>query len=82
MYGPLQCEGKVRHLVAPRLVDLSHLLGGLTAVSRNHPKTTFFDSSGTIYACAAPAVEGKPERFLRLVNSRAAYWSNEKYCIK
>jgi error-prone DNA polymerase len=35
VYGTWQCEGEVRHLVAQRLVDLSHLLGGLTAVSRN-----------------------------------------------
>ncbi|MPW19746.1 DNA polymerase III subunit alpha [Paraburkholderia sp. CNPSo 3157] len=35
VYGTWQCEGEVRHLVAERLVDLSHLLGGLTAVSRN-----------------------------------------------
>ncbi|MGF6739580.1 hypothetical protein [Paraburkholderia atlantica] len=33
VYGTWQCEGEVRHLVAQRLVDLSHLLGGLTAVS-------------------------------------------------
>lgn len=35
VYGTWQCEGEIRHLVAQRLVDLSHLLGGLTAVSRN-----------------------------------------------
>jgi len=35
VYGTRQCEGEVRHLVAQRLVDMSHLLGGLTAVSRN-----------------------------------------------
>lgn len=35
VYGTWQCEGEVRHLVAQRLDDLSHLLGGLTAVSRN-----------------------------------------------
>lgn len=35
VYGTWQCEGEVRHLVAQRLVDLSHLLGGLTAISRN-----------------------------------------------
>ncbi|WP_436407625.1 error-prone DNA polymerase [Burkholderia vietnamiensis] len=35
VYGTWQCEGEVRHLVAQRLVDMSHLLGGLTAVSRN-----------------------------------------------
>jgi error-prone DNA polymerase len=34
-YGIWQCEGKVGHLVAQHLVDLSHLLGGLTAFSRN-----------------------------------------------
>lgn len=33
--GVWQCEGEVRHLVAQRLVDMSHLLGGLTASSRN-----------------------------------------------
>lgn len=27
-YGTWQCEGEVRHLVAQRLVNLSHLLGG------------------------------------------------------
>ncbi|WP_459252214.1 helix-hairpin-helix domain-containing protein [Paraburkholderia sp. RL17-337-BIB-A] len=35
VYGTWQCEGEVRHLVAQRLVDMSHLLGGLMAVSRN-----------------------------------------------
>jgi error-prone DNA polymerase len=35
VYGTWQCEGEVRHLVAQRLVDMSHLLGGLTAVSKN-----------------------------------------------
>ena len=35
VYGIWQCEGEVRHLVAQRLVDMSHLLGGLTTVSRN-----------------------------------------------
>jgi error-prone DNA polymerase len=35
VYGIWQCEGGVRHLVAKRLVDLSHLLGQLEAVSRN-----------------------------------------------
>jgi error-prone DNA polymerase len=35
VYGVWQREGEVRHLVAQRLVDLSHLLGGLTTVSRN-----------------------------------------------
>ena len=33
--GVWQCEGEVRHLVAQRLIDMSHLLGGLTAASRN-----------------------------------------------
>ncbi|REE17742.1 DnaE-like error-prone DNA polymerase [Paraburkholderia sp. BL27I4N3] len=35
VYGTWQCEGEVRHLVAQMLVDMSHLLGGLTTVSRN-----------------------------------------------
>ncbi|MDR6420526.1 error-prone DNA polymerase [Paraburkholderia phenoliruptrix] len=35
VYGVWQCQGEVRHLVAQRLVDMSHLLGGLHAVSRN-----------------------------------------------
>ncbi|WP_250436192.1 error-prone DNA polymerase [Caballeronia sp. ATUFL_F2_KS9A] len=35
VYGTWQCEGDVRHLVAQRLVDMSHLLGGLNTVSRN-----------------------------------------------
>ncbi|WP_250514186.1 dsDNA nuclease domain-containing protein [Caballeronia sp. INDeC2] len=35
VYGTWQCEGEVRHLIAQRLVDMSHLLGGLTTVSRN-----------------------------------------------
>jgi error-prone DNA polymerase len=35
VYGTWQCEGEVRHLVAQRLVDMSHLLGGLTTVSKN-----------------------------------------------
>ncbi|MCX4161565.1 MULTISPECIES: error-prone DNA polymerase [Paraburkholderia] len=35
VYGTWQCEGEVRHLIAKRLVDLSHLLGGLATVSRN-----------------------------------------------
>ncbi|MFT4438845.1 error-prone DNA polymerase [Caballeronia sp. 15715] len=35
VYGTWQCEGEVRHLVAQRLVDMSHLLGGLATVSRN-----------------------------------------------
>jgi error-prone DNA polymerase len=33
--GTWQSEGGVRHLVAHRPVDMSHLLGGLTTVSRN-----------------------------------------------
>jgi error-prone DNA polymerase len=33
--GVWQCEGEVRHLVAQRLIDMSHLIGGLTAASRN-----------------------------------------------
>ncbi|MFL9987330.1 error-prone DNA polymerase [Paraburkholderia sediminicola] len=33
--GVWQCEGEVRHLVAQHLVDMSHLLGGLTTASRN-----------------------------------------------
>ncbi|MEW7849196.1 error-prone DNA polymerase [Massilia aurea] len=35
VYGVWQREGEVRHLVAKRLVDLSHLLGGLDARSRD-----------------------------------------------
>ncbi len=38
IYGIWQCEGEVRHLVAKRLVDMTHLLGQLgelTSVSRN-----------------------------------------------
>jgi error-prone DNA polymerase len=35
VYGVWQCQGEVRHLVAHRLVDMSHLLGGLMATSRN-----------------------------------------------
>jgi error-prone DNA polymerase len=35
VYGTWQCQGEVRHLVAQRLVDMSHLLGGLTTVSRD-----------------------------------------------
>jgi error-prone DNA polymerase len=30
-----QCEGEVRHLIARKLVDHSHLLQGLVAKSRN-----------------------------------------------
>ncbi|MEA3122464.1 MAG: error-prone polymerase [Paraburkholderia sp.] len=33
--GVWQCEGEVRHLVAHRLIDLSHWLGELPPVSRN-----------------------------------------------
>jgi error-prone DNA polymerase len=35
VYGTWQSDGGVKHLVAQRLVDLSHLLGGLTTQSRN-----------------------------------------------
>jgi error-prone DNA polymerase len=35
VYGIWQTESNVRHLVAKRLVDLSHLLGGLDARSRD-----------------------------------------------
>ncbi len=35
VYGKWQCEGSVRHLVAMRLVDLSHLLGKLSTRSRD-----------------------------------------------
>ena len=35
VYGVWQCEGKVRHLVAKRLVDLTHLLGNLQTRSRD-----------------------------------------------
>jgi error-prone DNA polymerase len=35
VYGTWQCEGEVRHLVAQRLVDMSHLLGGLQSMSRD-----------------------------------------------
>jgi error-prone DNA polymerase len=35
VYGTWQCQGEVRHLVAQRLVDMSHLLGGLITESRN-----------------------------------------------
>ncbi|CAB3794573.1 error-prone DNA polymerase [Paraburkholderia fynbosensis] len=35
VYGTWQCQGEVRHLVAQRLVDMSHLLGGLITASRN-----------------------------------------------
>ncbi|RZF31277.1 error-prone DNA polymerase [Paraburkholderia sp. UYCP14C] len=35
VYGTWQCQGEVRHLVAQRLVDMSHLLGELQTTSRN-----------------------------------------------
>ena len=35
VYGVWQREGEVQHLVAQRLVDMSHLLGGLQSTSRN-----------------------------------------------
>ena len=35
VYGQWQCTNNVRHLVAKRLVDLSHLLGELDTRSRN-----------------------------------------------
>ncbi len=35
VYGTWQCDGELRHLIAQRLVDLSHLLGGLATVSRD-----------------------------------------------
>ncbi|MGI4813589.1 MAG: error-prone DNA polymerase [Janthinobacterium lividum] len=35
VYGIWQCQGEVRHLVAKRLVDMSHLLGGLASMSRD-----------------------------------------------
>ncbi|RKT20430.1 DnaE-like error-prone DNA polymerase [Paraburkholderia sp. RAU2J] len=35
VYGTWQCQGEVRHLVAQRLVDMSHLIGGLVTASRN-----------------------------------------------
>ncbi|MFM0142458.1 error-prone DNA polymerase [Paraburkholderia sp. RL18-085-BIA-A] len=35
VYGTWQCQGEVRHLVAQRLVDMSHLLGGLITASRH-----------------------------------------------
>ncbi|HEY4316011.1 MAG TPA: error-prone DNA polymerase [Herbaspirillum sp.] len=35
VYGIWQCKDKVRHLVAKRLVDLSHLLGSLDTPSRD-----------------------------------------------
>ncbi|SOF01736.1 Helix-hairpin-helix motif-containing protein, partial [Burkholderia sp. OK233] len=35
VYGTWQCQGEVRHLVAQRLVDMSHLLGTLVTLTRN-----------------------------------------------
>jgi error-prone DNA polymerase len=35
VYGVWQKQGEVRHLVAKRLVDMSHLLGRLRAPSRD-----------------------------------------------
>jgi len=35
VYGVWQREGEVQHLVAHRLVDMSHLLGGLQSTSRD-----------------------------------------------
>ena len=35
VFGQWQCEGEVRHLVASRLVDHTHLLQGLVSSSRN-----------------------------------------------
>jgi error-prone DNA polymerase len=35
VYGVWQREGDVQHLVAHRLVDMSHLLGGLQSTSRD-----------------------------------------------
>ena len=35
VYGIWQCQGEVRHLVAKRLVDMTHLLGQLETSSRN-----------------------------------------------
>ncbi|HEY2023204.1 error-prone DNA polymerase, partial [Paraburkholderia sp.] len=35
VYGTWQCQGNVRHLVAQRLVDMTHLLGELRTSSRN-----------------------------------------------
>ena len=36
VYGIWQTDGKVQHLIAKRLVDLSHLLGDLTQASRDY----------------------------------------------
>jgi error-prone DNA polymerase len=35
VYGIWQCQNKVRHLVAKRFVDLSHLLGRIDVRSRD-----------------------------------------------
>lgn len=35
VYGTWQCQGEVRHLIAQRLVDMSHLLGTLVTSTRN-----------------------------------------------
>ena len=35
VYGVWQSQGEVKHLVAKRLVDMSHLLGRLDTQSRN-----------------------------------------------
>ena len=35
VYGIWQRQGEIRHLVAKRLVDMSHLLGRLESSSRN-----------------------------------------------
>ncbi len=35
VYGAWQSQGKVKHLVAKRLVDMSHLLGRLESSSRS-----------------------------------------------
>jgi error-prone DNA polymerase len=35
VYGTWQSEGGVRHLIAQRLVDMSHLLGDLSTHSRD-----------------------------------------------
>ena len=35
VYGIWQTDGKVHHLVAKRLVDMSHLLGNFIAASRD-----------------------------------------------
>lgn len=35
VYGIWQTDGKVHHLIAKRLVDMSHLLGNFIAASRD-----------------------------------------------